>query len=84
MGNAPCGTYIDLIIENGVLIPCIVGDIKADAHTDDTHAYTRASMCASEFIIDDEICPAAWSRDISTMYEEWKGKVESIRVYQKS
>ncbi|MDO5150838.1 MAG: hypothetical protein Q4D76_15835 [Oscillospiraceae bacterium] len=33
MGNAPCGTYIDLIIENGVLIPCIVGDIKADAHT---------------------------------------------------
>ena len=28
MGNAPCGTYIDLIIENGVLIPCIVGDIK--------------------------------------------------------
>lgn len=41
-------------------------------------------MCASEFIIDDEICPAAWSRDISTMYEEWKGKVESIRVYQKS
>ena len=40
-------------------------------------------MCASEFIIDDEICPAAWSGDISTMYEEWKGKVESIRVYQK-
>ncbi len=80
--NAPCGTYIDLILENGVLIPCIVGDIKADVHTGDTHAYTRASMCASEFIIDDEICPVAWSGDISTMYEEWKGKVESIRVYQ--
>lgn len=79
--NAPCGTYIDLILENGVLIPCIVGDIKADAHTDETHAYTRASMCASEFLVDDTISPAAWPGDVSMVYEEWSGKVIYIRVY---
>ena len=26
--NAPCGTYIDLILENGVLIPCIALIVK--------------------------------------------------------
>jgi len=79
--NASCGTYIDLILENGVLIPCIVGDIKSDAHTDDTHAYTSSTMCASEFIVDDRICPAAWSGDVSTVYEEWGANVKAIRVY---
>lgn len=68
--NAPCGTYIDLILENGVLIPCIVGDIKADVHTDETNTFTVASMCASEFIVDDAISPAAWYRDVSMVYEE--------------
>lgn len=68
--NAPCGTYIDLILENGVLIPCIVGDIKADVHTDETNTFTVASMCASEFIVDDAISPAAWYGDVSMVYEE--------------
>lgn len=82
--NAPCGTYIDLVLENGVLIPCIVGDIKSDAHTDETHAYTVSTMCASEFIIDDGICPAAWAGDISSMYPEWNAKVQNILVYKKN
>lgn len=68
--NAPCGTYIDLILENGVLIPCIVGDIKADVHTDETNIFTVASMCASEFIVDDAISPVAWYGDVSMVYEE--------------
>ena len=79
--NAPCGTYIDLLLENGVLIPCIVGDIKADVHTDETNTYTMATMCASEFIIDDTISPAAWYGDVSMVYEEWRGKVVGVRVY---
>ena len=82
--NAPCGTYIDLILENGVLIPCIVGDIKADVHTDETNTFTVASMCASEFIVDDSISPAAWYGDISMVYEEWNSKIHSVRVYNKN
>jgi len=79
--NAPCGTYVDLILENGTLIPCIVGDIKSDAHTDETNTYTMATMCASEFIVDDSICPAAWYGDVSMVYEEWRGKTIGIRKY---
>ena len=82
--NAPCGTYIDLILENGVLIPCIVGDIKADVHTDETNTFTIASMCASEFIVDDAISPAEWYGDISMVYEEWNSKIHSVRVYHKN
>ncbi len=82
--NAPCGTYIDLILENGVLIPCIVGDIKADVHTDETNTFTIASMCASEFIVDDAISPAAWYGDVSMVYEEWNSKIHSVRVYNKN
>lgn len=82
--NAPCGTYIDLILENGVLIPCIVGDIKADVHTDETNTFTVASMCASEFIVDDAISPAAWYGDVSMVYEEWNSKIHSVRVYHKN
>lgn len=82
--NAPCGTYIDLILENGVLIPCIVGDIKADVHTDETNTFTIASMCASEFIVDDAISFATWSGDVSTVYDEWDTKVSAVRVYSKN
>ncbi|MDD6827217.1 MAG: hypothetical protein PUE12_14180 [Oscillospiraceae bacterium] len=82
--NAPCGTYIDLILENGVLIPCIVGDIKADVHTDETNTFTVASMCASEFIVDDAISPVAWYGDVSMVYEEWNSKIHSVRVYHKN
>lgn len=80
--NAPCGTYIDLILENGTLIPCIVGDIKSNAHTDETNTYTLATMCACEFIVDESICPAVEYGDVSMVYEEWKSKVAVIRVYQ--
>lgn len=80
--NAPCGTYIDLLLENGILIPCIVGDIKSDGHTDEkTHTFTRNTMCASEFIIDSEISPAKDTGNISTIYPEWNAKVQKIRVY---
>lgn len=79
--NASCGTYIDLILENGILIPCIVGDIKSDAHTDETHTYTINTMCASEFIIDENISPAAWYGDVSAVYDEWRSKVAGVRVY---
>ena len=32
--NAEVGTYIDLILEDGFVIPCIVGDVKSPRHTD--------------------------------------------------
>lgn len=47
------GQYFDLVLENGISIPCIVGDEKADIHTDEeTHIFTIHSSCCSEFLVD--------------------------------
>lgn len=56
-GIAPsCGPYIDVFLENGTIIPCIVGEIKADAHTDpSTHIFTLSggdNHDCTEFLID--------------------------------
>ena len=49
------GTYVDIVLEDGTMIPCIVGDIKQDVHTDITNTITSVypqSPCCSEFIVD--------------------------------
>lgn len=82
--DAPCGTYVDIMLENGVRIPSIVGDIKSDAHTDEgTHTYSKC-MCATEFIVDEKYCPVRDTGNISYVYDEWNSKVECIWVYWKT
>lgn len=51
--NTEPGQYIDLILENGIVIKCIMGDAKADIDTDATNTFTYKSRCCSEFIIDE-------------------------------
>lgn len=77
------GTYIDLVLANGTVIPCIVGDIKANAHTDSMHLVTRRSNCCSEFIIDKKSLHSMAKRmgDISYTCNEWNSKVVEIRIY---
>lgn len=81
--DAPCGTYIDLILKNGTEIPCIVGDIKADVHTEDGNDYTVYSWCASEFIIDDTCLneTIAYAGNVSVSDESWNSKVVAYRIY---
>ena len=48
VGTGVCGkagTYIDIVLENGTVIPCIIGDIKADIHTDATKQLLFRSDC---------------------------------------
>ena len=78
--NAPVGTSIDIILENGTVIPCIVGDIKADEHTDFYGVYS-SNGCATEFIVDATTTKANITGDVSTLYAEWQSKVSYIRVY---
>ena len=77
------GTYVDLILENGTVIPCIIGDIKSDVHTDASNILTVHSNCCSEFIIDkiqfDET--AKRRGDCSYVCDEWRSKVVKIKVY---
>ena len=81
--DTAAGQYIDLVLENGVIIECIMGDAKADVDTDSTNTFTYKSSCCSEFIIDE----ASIRNDIyergnaSLKYESWDSPVISVVVY---
>lgn len=76
------GQYIDLILENGVVIPCVVGDEKSDMHTDSTHTFS-SNECCSEFIVHLENLDenAKRSGDISALQDSWKAPVKFIVVH---
>ena len=84
--NADVGTYLDLILVNGTVIPCIVADIKADKHTDSNNMVTIANGCLTEFIVDSSALNknAKSMGDISYCNEDWNSRVEKIRVYDKN
>ena len=89
--GAEIGTYIDLILENGTIIPCIVGDIKDQKHTDSSNVFTivtknKKTYCCSEFIVDTKQLDknAAKAGDISYADDNWDSPVVSIIVYDKN
>lgn len=45
-----CGKVFDVTFESGETIRCIIGDIKADAHTDSLHQHRNGNVV--EFIVD--------------------------------
>lgn len=77
------GQYLDLILENGVVIPCIMGDLKADEDTDSTNTFTCHSRCCSEFIIDENsIRSDIYERgNASLKHGFWDSPVVNIIVY---
>ena len=80
--NAPVGTYIDVELENGVIIPCIVGDIKADVDTEANNVYSLTCGCASEFIVDGYKINPYTRGDVSSIFEDWESPVVHIIVYE--
>ena len=89
--NTDIGTYIDLILENGIVIPCIISDIKADIHTESNNIVTKHNGCVSEFVVDKSCLPYkvynndnTGSGDISDCTNEWDSSVIKIKVYNKS
>lgn len=46
------GTYIDIRLANGNIIPCILGDVKSDLHTDPTHSFQKWDHSVMEIIVD--------------------------------
>lgn len=80
------GRYIDVVLENGTVIPCVIGDAKADAHTDrEFHIMTRKSHCVSEFIVDTSVMDPDLqsSGNMSNYKEEWNSKVIKFILYDK-
>lgn len=89
--NARVGTYIDLILENEIIIPCIVGDFKANVHTDSSNMVTGHNGCVSEFIVEKERLPYVirnndntGTGNMSHCKEDWISPVKTIKVYEKN
>ncbi len=81
--NTIPGQYFDLVLENGVVIPCMMGDAKANCDTDSTNTFTYHSSCCSEFIIDKYSIRSDINQrgNASLKYPEWDSPVVQIVVY---
>lgn len=76
------GTYIDLLLENGTVIPCILADCKADVDTDNNNILTKDGSLA-EFVVDDSKIDKTvmLKGDISFTCGEWDSPVIGIKIY---
>ena len=79
------GTWFDLALKNGTIIPCILADQKDDRDTDSNNIVTKHNGCMSEFVIDwDDLNRSAMrDGDISSCTESWDSPVDYVRVYEK-
>ena len=76
------GDYIDLVLANGEIIPCIISDRKANCHTYDDNI-TSFNSCVSEFLIDNSCLDANAKQrgNISYCKDEWNSPVVEFRRY---
>lgn len=78
------GTYIDLELSDGTVIPCVLADCKADIHTDSMNQKTSDGSLI-EFVVDinclsNKVCVMG---DVSYANNKWKNKVTKIKIYKK-
>ena len=76
------GDCVDLLLQNGNIICCVIGDIKADKHTDAANL-TGKNGCSSEFIVDlSKLRKDIKLRgNVSCGYAGWDSPVLVIRKY---
>lgn len=77
------GQYVDIELENGSVIHCILADCKADIHTDSTNRI-NPNGSVLEFVVDTDSLDdtARIMGDISCV-DNWDSKVVNVRVYDK-
>lgn len=75
------GDKIDVYLSNGVIIHCILGDVKADCHTDSTNTYNTYNGNVVEFIVDYAVFNDDGSGSCSRFYNyDFGGDIISVRV----
>ena len=84
--NTKIGQRIDLVLENGTIIKCVMADEKSDKHTDSNNMFTINSDCCSEFIIDKSALDINAKRrgDMSYCNEKWNSPVVQFYVYDEN
>lgn len=82
------GQAVDIIMENGNVIHCIVADLKQDIHTDSTNRQNPNGSIV-EFLVDTDTLHRRIKKagDISYFDTVWQinrfsGEVDTIRVYE--
>lgn len=80
------GTYIDLILDNDEIIPCIVSDIKSTKDTLSNNITTADNGCVSEFVVDLKSLynKSKQTGNISSCQDVWDSPVRMIRIYDKN
>lgn len=71
------GTKINLIMENGATVECILGDVKSDRHTDPTHRYQAQDGSVVEMIVD-----RAVFHSTSQYPSELSGRISRIEIVE--
>lgn len=69
------GTKINVLMQNGSVVKCILGDVKADEHTDPSHRYQRWDGSVLEMIVDETVF-----QGIEHYPPEIVGKIERIDI----
>lgn len=84
--NIEIGDYAEAILENDIVIPIIVADIKADIHTDSSNKITIHDNSAIEFIVDIQHLDkkAKSMGDISYLTESYQSPVVKFRFYNRN
>ena len=84
--NTKIGQRIDLVLENGTIIQCVMADGKADIHTESNNMITIHSNCCSEFVIDRNALDKNARRDgdMSSACEEWDSPVVQFYIYEEN
>ena len=76
------GQYVDLVLENGTIIPCIIGDQKDDRDTNSSHTIAHDGS-ATEFIVETKALSGKTRRmgDIGYAQSDWLSNVVEVRIY---
>lgn len=78
------GTNFDIIMKSGKVIPCVLADVKADAHTDKLHQYTVANGSIVEFVVNTKtlINNIGRTGNVSSLGGIFEGEIACIRIYK--
>ena len=80
------GARVDLVMDNGSVVRCVVGDIKADKDTDAMNRQHNVDNSVVEFIVNtDTLCSEVKSHgDASYGDPRLMGEIKAIRVYKEN
>lgn len=77
------GNRVDLVMENGAIVECIIGDVKANKDTDSTNRQHSIDNSVVEFIVSTDFLSnkVRTMGDCSYADERLIGEIKEIRVY---